>query len=306
MRNQPHKGAFGAAHHAAVAGLRTLFPICFAIGALLFLYPRLEQRTALGTGDRSAKAPRLLEKIRSLEKASQKNPGDPEILSRLAERYIEQGLGENGFNCYERLLSLEPDNPRHYQNYANALMSVTQSATNFLGCAHAEIADHYIDLHTTAIKLTPGDLSTARDYALTFQRIRPPRPAGAIEAWQHILTQVDDPWLSEEAKCQITRWLIELGRPQEAARQFESVGKHFQSSIYFATQARLKRELKKLGERGPVQADNPAEATALPEAQFLAAALDRDGVDPAVIQAREQRREWRRQRALAFRPPAIR
>ncbi len=193
------------------------------------------------------------------EKARELEPDNPAIWNNLANLYGHGGPIAKAFEYYEKAITLNPQEPIYYQNFATSVFLFRKDAMEYYHCEEPAVFDRSLDLYRKAIALKPDDFVLASDYAISFYGIKPPASLSpeerqkaqdklnqdAINAWEYALKIADDDVQREGVQIHLARIKINAGQFDEARAHLDAVT----NSIYLETRNLLTRNLdKKLNE----------------------------------------------------------
>jgi tetratricopeptide (TPR) repeat protein len=171
------------------------------------------------------------------ENARQLDPKNPAVWNNLANYYGEFSPVTNAFAYYAEAIKLDPTEPVYYQNFATTVYLFRKDAREFYHLNEQQVFDKALDLYRQAMKLDPGNLVLATDYAESYYGIKPMRTNDALVAWTNALkiTHTD---LEREGV------MIHLARTKILAGMFDAAQAEL-NAITNPAYADLKRRLEK-------------------------------------------------------------
>jgi tetratricopeptide (TPR) repeat protein len=173
------------------------------------------------------------------EKSRQLDPKNPAVWNNLANYYGEFSPVTNAFAYYAKAIELDPSEPVYYQNFATTVFLFRHDATNFYNINEGQVFDKSLALYRQAMKLDPGNLILATDYASSYYGIKPYRTYDALVAWTNALAIAKDDNEREGVYVHLARWKIIAGRFAEAQAQLDVIT----NGVYADLRRRLQRTL---------------------------------------------------------------
>jgi hypothetical protein len=127
------------------------------------------------------------------EKARDLAPTNPAPWNNLGNYYAQPGRTvSKAFECYEKALALNSNQPVYYHNLAAAVYLFRPAAREFYKIDEKQVVEKSLKLYQDAIKLDPNNFVLATDYAECFYTTRPPRLQEGLEAWSAALKLAPD------------------------------------------------------------------------------------------------------------------
>jgi tetratricopeptide (TPR) repeat protein len=173
------------------------------------------------------------------DNSKQLDPKNPAVWNQLANYYGEAGSLTNAFADYTEAIRLDPTEPVYYQNFATTVYLYRKDAREFYGITEQQVFDKALDLYQQAMKLAPGDLVLATDYAESYYGIRPLRTNDALVAWTNCLKICKDDNEREGVLVHLARIKISAGRFDEAQAHLDAVT----NPVFGELKNRLERSL---------------------------------------------------------------
>lgn len=172
-------------------------------------------------------------------KAREIDPAHPAAWNNLANHYGHRGPVMKAFECYEKAIELQPNEPVYFQNLATTTYLFRRDAMEFYKLTEREVFDKALALYRKALQLDPTNFPLASDLAQTYYGIKPLRADEAIEAWNYALKIANDDIEREGVHIHLARVKLNSGRFAEAREHLNSVT----NQMYTVLKTRLLRNL---------------------------------------------------------------
>jgi|SRR5665213_983484 len=176
------------------------------------------------------------------ENSRQLDPKNPAVWNQLANYYGENGGLTNAFADYAEAIRLDPAEPVYYQNFATMVYLYRKDAEEFYHINEQQVFDKSLELYRQAMKLAPGDLVLATDYAESYYGIRPLRTNDALAAWTNALSITKDDNEREGVLIHLSRVKIASGFLDEAQAHLDTVT----NADFAGLKERLERRIAEL------------------------------------------------------------
>ncbi len=193
-----------------------------AFAKFLTAHPEHAAAAALGASFRTDVADDL-EAIRRWEEERAEDPDSPAPWNDLAHYLVHNGRMIDGFECFEKSLSLAPDSAVYVFDYATALLLYRNDAMSHYKLTEAEVFSRVLMLYRRGLRLEPQSFRYAAEYARTFYLIRPARPAEGFAAWNEALRLATVDEQRDEARTHLARYAIHAGHLNLARIHLEQV-----------------------------------------------------------------------------------
>jgi len=199
------------------------------------------------------------------ENSKQLDPKNPAVWNNLANYYGEYGQLTNAFADYEQAIRLDPTEPVYYQNFATTVYLFRKDVREYYHLDEQQTFDKALQLYQQAIKLSPGNLVLATDYAESYYGIRPLRTNDALVAWTNAFNVAHDDNEREGVRIHLARVKIAAGFYDQAQAELDAVT----NSAYADLKGRLERSLTEHRNRArqPVPENSTNQPSAMPEAR---------------------------------------
>lgn len=195
------------------------------------------------------------------ENSRQLDPGNPAVWNNLANYYGEYGQLTNAFTDYAQAIRLDPAEPVYYQNFATTVYLFRKDARAFYQLDEQQVFDKALGLYQQALKLSPGNLVLATDYAESYYGIQPLRTNAALLAWTNALDIAHDENEREGVRLHLARVKIAAGFYDQAQAELDAVTNPACATL----KQRLERSLAEhKNRRPPPAATEPARPPAAP------------------------------------------
>ena len=173
------------------------------------------------------------------ENSKQLDPKNPAVWNNLANYYGEYGGITNAFVDYTEAIRLDPTEPVYYQNFATTVYLFRKDAKEYYHINEQQTFDKALGLYRQAMKLAPGNLVLATDYAESYYGITPLRTNDALLAWTNALTIAQDDNEREGVMVHLARVKISAGFYADAQADLDAIT----NAAFADMKGRLERSL---------------------------------------------------------------
>lgn len=156
-------------------------------------------------------------------KAVELDPKNPAGWNNLGNYYGHFGPMTNAFQCYEKAIQINSNEPLYYQNLATVTYLYRQDAIAAYHLTEAQVFDRALDLYRKALKLDPDNFVLANDLAQSYYGIKPWRTEEALESWRYALKTAKDDLQREGVELHLARWQIRAQRYEVARKHLDMV-----------------------------------------------------------------------------------
>jgi tetratricopeptide (TPR) repeat protein len=157
------------------------------------------------------------------EKARSLDPKNPSPWNNLANVYAHIGPIKKAFQYYEKAIELDATEPVYLHNLATVTYLFRKDAAESYRVDEEAVFNKALDLYRRAMKLDPGNILLATDYAQSFYGIKPMRVDDAVAAWNHALTLAKSDAEREGIYIHLGRVELNSGRFADAERHLALV-----------------------------------------------------------------------------------
>ncbi len=194
------------------------------------------------------------------ENSKQLDPKNPAVWNNLANYYGENGELTNAFEHYTEAIRLDPSEPVYYQNFATTVYLYRKDAREYYHINEAQVFDKALGLYKEAMKLSPGNLVLATDYAESYYGIRPLRTNDALVAWTNVLNISRDDNEREGVMIHLARVKIAAGLYDQAQGTLNAITNPAYADLKKRLQRSLEDHKNPPPEPGPEAVTNSASA----------------------------------------------
>ncbi len=187
-----------------------LAQISAAFAKFLAAHPGHAAATALETSFR-AEITDDLEAIRRWEEDRALAPDSPEPWNELAHYLVHNGRMIDGFDTFEKSISLASNSASYVFDYATALLLYRNDAMSHYKLTEPELFARVLMLCRRGLRLEPESFRFAAEYARTFYLIRPARPTEGMAAWNVALRLATEDAQRDEVRTHLARYAIHAG-----------------------------------------------------------------------------------------------
>lgn len=152
-----------------------------------------------------------LEAIRRWEEDRAVDPESPEPWNELAHYLVHNGRMIDGFESFEKSISLAPDSAVYLFDYATALLLYRNDAISHYKLTETTLFSRVLVLYRRGLRLEPESFRFAAEYARTFYLIRPARTAEGFAAWNEALRLATEDGQRDEVRTHLARYAIHAG-----------------------------------------------------------------------------------------------
>jgi tetratricopeptide (TPR) repeat protein len=157
------------------------------------------------------------------KKATDLDPHNPAAWNNLANYYGHCGPLTNAFQCYEKAIQINSNEPVYYQNLGTMVYLYRVDAMAWYHLTEPQVFDRALELYQKALDLDPNNFVLANDLAQSYYGIKPWRIQKAIEAWQYALKTAKNDFQREGVYLHLARWQIQASGFAEARKLLSSV-----------------------------------------------------------------------------------
>lgn len=149
-----------------------------------------------------------LEAIRRWEEGRVEDSTSAAPWNELAHYLSHNGRIAEAFACFEKSLSLGPEEAVYYFDFATAVLLYRSDAARVFKLTEQAVFDKVLILYRRGMRLEPLSFARAADYAQTFYLITPARRSEGLAAWQHAYTLAATDSERDEARTHLARYAI--------------------------------------------------------------------------------------------------
>jgi tetratricopeptide (TPR) repeat protein len=157
------------------------------------------------------------------ETARQLAPSNPAAWNNLGNYYGHSSPVKKAFECYDKAIELNPNEPVYYHNLAVTAYLFRTDAAAYYHLNEQQVYDKSLSLYRQAIKLDPDNFVLFTDYAETFYGTNPPRWKDGLLAWTEALKIAHDDVEREGVFIHLARIHLKLGDFDEARTNLDLV-----------------------------------------------------------------------------------
>ncbi len=203
--------------------------------AIIAILAVLHQAVAIG---RVARGKAQIAEARDLRSIQARGNGI--YWNEQADLFCHQGFITKAFECYEKAVAAEPNDPIIWQNQAICIFLYRKDSTAYYQLDEQALYDKVFALYDRALRLDPENFALATDMAMTYYSIKPQRPEDALKAWHKVLALADNEAERGSVYLHLARTLLNAGRPNDARWMLAQVN----SPENFTMKATLMRRLE--------------------------------------------------------------
>ncbi len=207
------------------------------------------------------------------EKARDLDPKNPSPWNNLANYYGHNGPVAKAFECYEKAVELNPNEPVYYQNFATTVYLFRQDAAAHFKITEQQVFEKAMGLYRKALELDPDNFLLATDFAQSYYGYKPPKIGNAetdrktadkftedaLAAWRVALKLARDDVERQGVYIHFARIQINAGRFEGARKNLELVT----NEMFNATKKNLFKKMNRLD--GPEAGTNAVPLKAEPK-----------------------------------------
>jgi len=160
-----------------------------------------------------------LEAIRRWEEGRAEDSFSAAPWNELAHYLSHNGRIPEAFECFEKSLSLGPEEAVYYFDFATAVLLYRADAARVFKLTEQAVFDKVLILYRRGMRLEPESFVRAAEYAQTFYLITPARRAEGLAAWQHAYSLATTESDRDEARTHLARYAI-LAQHHNLARLY--------------------------------------------------------------------------------------
>jgi len=157
------------------------------------------------------------------EKSRELDSKNPAVWNNLANYYGEHSPQSKAFAYYAHAISLKPDEPVYYQNFATTVYLFRKDAREYFNLTEQQVFDKALGLYRQAMALAPDNFTLATDFAESYYGIRPLRTNDALAAWTNALHIAHTDAERQGVLIHLARVKIGAGMFDEARAQLAAV-----------------------------------------------------------------------------------
>lgn len=175
-----------------------------------------------------------------LEIALRHDTNSPAIYNNLANIHGHSGSLEKAFDCYEKAIRLDPDEPVYYHNFGTTVYLFRRDASEHYGIDEQQVFNKAFQLYSNALRLDPTNFPLASDVAQVYYGAKPFRAKEALAAWTNVLNLAADPVEREGVYVHLARVKMLDGRYDEEREHLKAVT----NSAYAELKRRVTRSIE--------------------------------------------------------------
>jgi tetratricopeptide (TPR) repeat protein len=161
--------------------------------------------------------------LRLWERERDEDSRNPVAWNNLAHFYGHEGPTSMAFDCYEKMLKLQPEDAVYYRNFAITVFLYRRDAMEYFQEDEQKVYDRSLKLYAEALRRAPKDFGIASELAESYFVIRPVRVNEAIKAWEQALSTANDEMEQGLSRLGLARFAITAGHFERAKELLNQV-----------------------------------------------------------------------------------